>query len=89
MYLTNFIFNCTFFHIASYQIVKNGEILINRGSFFQEKDSLQFDRFQFLKINSLIAETIKNFISKQHFYKQIAELDNNSFIFRKLETVKL
>ena len=29
-----------FFLIASYQILKNDVILINHGSFFQEKDSL-------------------------------------------------
>ena len=59
MYLTNFIFNYTFLHIAFYQIFKNGAILINRRSFFQWKNSLQLDRFQLLKINSLMAETIK------------------------------
>ena len=32
---------------------------MNCESFFQRKDSLQLDRFQFLKINSLTAETIK------------------------------
>ena len=45
MYLTNFILNCTFFHTAFYQIFKSGATLINRGSFFQGKDSLQVDRF--------------------------------------------
>ena len=59
MYLTNFIFNCTVFHTAFYQIFKNSAILINRGSFFQGKDSLQLDLFQFLKIKSLMAEAIK------------------------------
>ena len=39
-YLTNFIFASTFFHIAFYQIFKNGAILINHGSVFQGKDSL-------------------------------------------------
>ena len=53
MYLTNFILNCTFLHIAFYQILKNGPILINRGSFFQGKESLQFYRFEFLKMNQL------------------------------------
>ena len=52
MYLTIFIFNCTFLHIAFYQIFKNGAILINRGPFFQGKDSLQHERLQFRKINS-------------------------------------
>ena len=32
---------------------------MNHESFFQGKDFLQLDRFQFLKINSLMAETIK------------------------------
>ena len=77
MYLTNYILTCTFFHIAFYQIFKNGVILINRGSFFQGKDSLQLNRFQFFKINSLMAETVKNNFSKQNFYKEIAEFDNN------------
>ena len=49
MNLTNFIFL-----IVSYQILKNDVILINHGSFFQEKDSLQLNRFQFSKINKLL-----------------------------------
>ena len=68
--LINFIFAQTYFLIASSQIFKNDAILINLGSF--EKDSLQLDRFQFLKMNSLMAEIIKN-----NFYKQIAVFDNN------------
>ena len=32
-------FEKCFFHIASYQIFKNGAILINHGPFFQGKDS--------------------------------------------------
>ena len=36
-------------------------------SFFQEKESLQLYRFQFLEINFLMAETIKNQISKTGF----------------------
>ena len=44
MYLTNFIFARTFFHIAPYQILKNDAVLMNHGSFFQEKISLQLDR---------------------------------------------
>ena len=44
-----FIFKC-FFLIAFYQISENGAILINHGSFFQGKVSLQHERFQFLKI---------------------------------------
>ena len=50
----NFIFTRTFFLIASYQIVKNNLILVNHGSFFQEKDSLQVKRFQFSKMNKLL-----------------------------------
>ena len=33
---------------------KNDVILINHGSFFQEKDSLQLKRFQFCKMNKLL-----------------------------------
>ena len=54
MYLTNFIFKIFFLYIASYQLLKNGAILINHGSFFQGKDSLQLDSFQFLKMNQLL-----------------------------------
>ena len=54
MHLTNSIFTRTFFLIISYQIFKNDVILINHGSFFQEKDSLQLNRFQFSKINKLL-----------------------------------
>ena len=55
MHSTNFIFKCFFFfHIASYQIFKNGANLINYGSFFQGKDFLQLDRFKFLKMNQLL-----------------------------------
>ena len=54
MHLTNFIFNPTFFLIASYQILKNDVIPINHGSFFQENDSLQLNRFQFCKMNNLL-----------------------------------
>ena len=43
-----------FFLTASYQILKNNVILINHGLFFQEKDSLQLDRFQFYKTNKLL-----------------------------------
>ena len=51
MHLTNFIFTLTFFLIASYKILRNDVILINHGSFFQEKDSLQLNRFHFSKMN--------------------------------------
>ena len=64
MYLKNFYFCQTFFLIASYQILQNDMILIKRELFFQERESLQLYRFQFLKINSLMAETIKNQFSK-------------------------
>ena len=50
----NFIFTQTFFLIASYQILKNNVILINHGSLFQEKDSLQLNRFKFSKMNKLL-----------------------------------
>ena len=40
---------------------------MNHGSFFQEKDLLQIDRFQFLKINSSMGETIKKLFSKTKF----------------------
>ena len=43
--LINFIFDQTFFLIASYQILKNYAILINHESFFQRKDFPQLYRF--------------------------------------------
>ena len=56
---------------------------MNHVSFFEEKDSLQLDRFRFLKMNSLMIEIIKkNNFSKQNFYKQIAVFDNKSFNFK-------
>ena len=67
MHLTNFIFTRTFFLVASYRISKNYVILINYGLFFQEKVSLQLNRFKFLEINSLMAGTIKNQFSKTKF----------------------
>ena len=60
MHLAHFIFTQIFFLIASYQILKNNVILINRASFLQEKEFLQLYRSQFLEINSLMDETIKN-----------------------------
>ena len=57
-----------FFYIAFYQILKNGPILINRGTSFQGKDLLQLDRFQFLKINSLMAETNKKQFFKREYF---------------------
>ena len=55
---------------------------MNYGSFIQGKNSLQLDRFQFLKINSSMTETIKNNFRKQNLYKEIAKSDNNLFIFK-------
>ena len=51
MLLINFIFAQTYLLIAWNQIFKNDAILINDGSFFWEKHSLQHDRFLFLKLN--------------------------------------
>ena len=66
MHLTNFIFTRIFF-IASHQILQNDAILINHESFFQEKESSQLYRSQFLEIIFLIAKTIKNKFSKTKF----------------------
>ena len=68
MHLSNFIFTRILFLVASYQIFKNIAILINQESFFQEKDSLQFDCFQFLKINSVMAEIMKKLFFKTKFF---------------------
>ena len=57
MHLTNFIFTRIFFLIASYQILKNDMILIIHESFFQEKDSLLLNRFQFSKMNKLLSNS--------------------------------
>ena len=65
--LINFIFAWTFFLIASCQILENDAIPINRRTFFQGNESLQLDSFQFLNINSLMAETIKKQFSKTKF----------------------
>ena len=67
MLLTNFIITRTFFLFASYQILTNDVILINHESFFQEKESSQLYRSQFLEIISLIAETIKKQFSETIF----------------------
>ena len=67
MYLRNFYFFWSFFLIASYQILKNYVILINHELFFQEKESSQLYRSQFLEINSLVSETIKNQFFKTKF----------------------
>ena len=50
MHLKNFILTRTFFLIASYQILENDVILINHGSFFQGKDFLKLNRFQFFDL---------------------------------------
>ena len=55
-----FYFCRNFLLIASYQILQNDAIQINYVSFFQETESSQLYRSQFLKINSLMAGTIKN-----------------------------
>ena len=47
-----------FFLIASYQILKNDVILINHGSFFQEKDSLHLDHFHFSKKKKLLPNSV-------------------------------
>ena len=57
MHLTNYIFTRTFCLIARYQILKNDVILKNYGLFFQEKDSLQLDHFQFSKMNKSLPNT--------------------------------
>ena len=67
MYLTNFIFTRIFLLIASYQILKNDMILINHELFFQEKESSQLYRSEFMEINSLMAETIKKTFFKTKF----------------------
>ena len=71
-----------FFHIASYQIFKNGAILINHESFFQGKNFLQLDRFQFLEKILYWLKLLKSNFSKQNFYKQIANFENNWLIFK-------
>ena len=58
MHSTNFIFTRIFFHIASYQILKNDVISINHESFFQEKYFLQLYRFQFSKIMKLLPNSV-------------------------------
>ena len=88
MYLTNLIFNYTFFHIAFYKNFKNGAILMNHGSFFQGEDSLQLARYKFLKINSSMAKTIKKMFQNKICIKKLLNfiiIDS----FQKLETVKL
>ena len=62
-----FLFLPNLFLITSYQILRNDAILINYESFFQEKESSQLYNTQFLEINSLMVETIKNQFSKTKF----------------------
>ena len=52
-----FYFYPNFFFTASYRILKNNVILINYGSFFQGKDSLQLIRFSFSKMNKLLSNS--------------------------------
>ena len=61
-----FYFSRTFFLIASYKILQNYKILINQESFFFSKKSRTLPS-QFLEINSLMVETIKNQFSKTKF----------------------
>ena len=56
-----------FLTIASYQFFENDWSFLNHTLFFRGKYSLQLNRFQFLKINSLMAEIIKNQFSKTKF----------------------
>ena len=56
-----------FLTIASYQFFENDWSFLNQSLFFRGKYSLQLDPFQFLKINSLMAEIIKNQFSKTKF----------------------
>ena len=57
MDLTNFIFTRTFFLVTSYQILKNYVIIINHGPFFQEKNFLQLNHFQFSKMDKLLSNS--------------------------------
>ena len=76
---TNLIFTQNFFLIALYQILQNYAILINHESFFQEKESSQLYRTQFLRINSLTLKPLKINFRKRNSYKKIAEFGNNLF----------
>ena len=46
------------------QLYENNVTLLNHESFFQRKDPPQLHRFQFLEINSLMAQTIKKNLKK-------------------------
>ena len=67
-FINKFIFYETFFFISSRKILKNDAILMNHGSFFQQKDSLQLDGFQFLKIYQLLLNSA-NYVYKFCFKK--------------------
>ena len=58
--ISKILFFRTFFLVASYQILQNDAILLNHESFFQQKEFLQLYRSQFLEINSLMSESVKN-----------------------------
>ena len=60
-------FNKFYFYPNFSQMLKADVILINYGSFFQEKESSQLNRFQFSEINSSMAETIESQFSKIKF----------------------
>ena len=66
-------FNKFYFYpnFFSYRFILNFKIYVileNYGSFFQKKDSSQLYHSQFLKINSLIAETIEKQFSKNKIF---------------------
>ena len=54
MHLKKIYFHPNFFSYRFNQIFKTYVILLNHGSFFQEKDSPQLNRFLFPKMNSLL-----------------------------------
>ena len=58
------------------------KIIFHEKKFETQKNNLINNRFQFLKINSLMAETILKTFPKRNFYKQTAEFNNNLFIFK-------
>ena len=65
--LNKFYFYSNFF---SYHLIPNLKKLCDSNKsriFYREKECSQLYRFQFLKINSLMTETIKNQFSKTRF----------------------
>ena len=56
-----------FLFLPNFLFLQNDAILINPKLFFQEKESSQLYHSQFLKINSLMAETIKSQFLKTEF----------------------